>query len=174
MAYTFCEKMETGEIAKLMHCPLESRDFNRVAQWLRGLESEARVSFLKEHFEHSSSYRLAISTINNRAEAFEILGFGLDAILSAHSQRTKFMAQFGITKLGAKRTIAEIASRIDTQPHVVDMGLYWMPSMIPKADPAWNSLMELQKKADELKIIRPTQHNIHSDGRVTFTDRYKD
>lgn len=143
-----------------MQRPLESRDFNQVAQWLRGTESEARVCFLKEHFDHSASYRLAISTINNRDEALEILRFGLDAIRSAHSQQTKAMAQFGVTKLGGKRTISEIASRIGTQPHVVDMALYWMPSMIPKEDPARKPLKALRKQAEELEIIRPTRRTL--------------
>lgn len=166
--------MDEDEATKLMQRPLESRDFNRVAQWLRGTESESRVSYLKEYFDHSASYRLAISTINSRDEAFEILRFGLDTIHSAHSQRTKAMAEFGVTKLGGRRTIAEIASRIETQPHLVDMALYWMPSMIPKEDPAQKLLKDLQKRADELGIIRPTRRTVHPDGSVTFADRYGD
>lgn len=164
--------MDADEASKLMQRPLESRDFNRVAQWLRGAESESRVRFLKEHFDHSASYRLAISTINRRDEACEILRFELDAIHSAHSQRTKAMAEFGVTKLGGRRTIAEIASRVATQPHVVDMALYWMPSMIPEEDPARKLLKDLQKQADELGIIRPTRRTVQPDGSVTFADRY--
>lgn len=166
--------MDTDEAAKLMQHPLESRDFNRMAQWLRGTEGEARVSFLREHLDHSAGYRLAISAINNRDEAFEILRFGLDGIHSANSQRTKALAQFGITKLGAKRTIAEIASRIDAQPHVVDMALYWLPSMIPKDDPARKPLIALQRQADQLGVIRPARRTVHLDGSITFTDRYGD
>lgn len=166
--------MDANDAVRLIQRRLESRDFNRVAQWLRGIEGEARIEFLKQHFDHSASYRLAISTINNREEAYEILRFGLDAIRSANSQRTKAMAQFGVTKLGARRTVAEIASRIDTQPHVVDMALYWMPSMISKEDPARKPLKELQKRANESGIIRPVRRTVHPDGSVTFADRYGD
>ena len=84
------------------------------------------------------------------------------------------MVQFGITKLGSKRAVAEIASRIDTQPPVVDMALYWIPTMIPKDDRARTPIEELQNRADELGIIRPTRRIDHSDGSVTFADRYGD
>jgi hypothetical protein len=164
--------MDANEAAILMQRPLESRDFNQVAQWLRGTESASRVAFLKVHFDHSASSRLALSAINNRDEAFEILRFGLDGIHTAHSQRTRVMVQFGVTKLGGKRTIAEIASRIESQPHVVDMALYWIPSMIARDDPAREPLEELQKRAEELGVIRPVRRTVHPDGRVTFADRY--
>ncbi len=157
-----------------MRRPLEARDFNQIAQWLRRAESDTRVSFLTDHIAHSAIYRLAISTINNRTEAYQFLRFGLDSIHSAHSQKTKAVAQFGVTKLGGKRTIAEIASRINSQPHVVDMALYWLPSMISRKDPAYFPLQDLRKRAAELGITKPARRTVNSDGSVTFSDRYAD
>lgn len=113
-----------------------------------------------------------MSSINSRSEAFDLFKRGLDDITSAHSAKTKICTHFGVAKLGAKSAIAEIASRIDSQPHVVDMALYWLPSMIAKDTPAFTVLEMLQIQAEDKNIIKPVRSIKGSDGRITYADRY--
>ena len=159
---------------KLMLNPLETPDFKGVANWLRNCSSEERVLFLKRHFDHRASYRLAISTVNNRNEAAELVQFGLDAFVKPHSQQTKGIIQFGIVKIGVSQTVAAIAERIDSQPHVVDMGLYWFPRIVSDADLKGSRFADLQHDATEKGIIRPPRRIEHPDGTVTYADRYAD
>ena len=164
--------MDAKKAAELMERPLDSREFNNLASWLREVDGRERTCFLKEHFSNSASYRLATSVINKRDEAYEIVRFGLDSIHTANSQRTKAAVEFGIKKLGPKRTIAEVATRINSQPHVVDMALYWMPSMIEEGDLALPDLKELKRVALEADVIRPTRETRQTDGSTLYSDRY--
>ncbi|MCP4886328.1 MAG: hypothetical protein GY904_06915 [Planctomycetaceae bacterium] len=157
-----------------MTVPLETPDFNDVASWLRTCSADERVQFLKRHFNHRASYRLAISTINNRKEALELVRFGLDAITKPHSQQTKGIVQFGIVKIGLSRTISEISNRIDNQPHVVDMAVYWIPRLVPETELKLSRFTDLQHEAQEKGIIRPPRRIEHPDETVTCADRYAD
>jgi hypothetical protein len=159
---------------KLMLTPLETPDFKEVANWLRNCTSEERVLSLKRHFDHRASYRLAISSVNNRKEAAELVQFGLDAIVKPHSQQTKSIIQFGIVKIGVSRTVSAIAERIESQPHVVDMAVYWFPRLVSDADLNRSRFADLQHKAQEKGIIRPPRRIEHPDGTVTYADRYAD
>jgi len=164
--------MPPDEIHQLMLKPLESRDFNRIAKWLRQASSAERMEFLNLHFTHSSFWRLATSCINNRAEADTFFNKGLDDISSAQSQKTKICVQFGVSKLGAKRAISIIGSRIDSQPYMVDMALYWLPTMLDREQRAAAGFVSLLKEAEEKNIIKPVKRTVSANGRITYSDRY--
>lgn len=164
--------MPSDEFHFLMRKPLESRDFNRIAKWLRQSSSAERMEFLNLHFDHSSFWRLAASCVNNRAEAGTLFSKGLDDIRSAHSQKTKICVRFGVSKLGAKRAISVIASRIDSQPYMVDMALYWLPTMLDREQMAAAGFVSLQKDAEQKKIIKPVKRNVSATGKATYSDRY--
>ncbi|MBE2283300.1 MAG: hypothetical protein IAE77_07545 [Prosthecobacter sp.] len=166
--------MDVIEADQLLQRPLESKDFNRLAKWLREISDSIRLDFFRRHLHlsHPAFWRLATSCINSRAEAFDLFKRGLDDIVSAHSQKTKICTQFGVAKLGAKRAIAVIAARIDSQPHVVDMALYWLPCMISKDAPTFALLKALQAEAERTNIIKPTRRIEGVGGSVTYADRY--
>ncbi len=166
--------MDAAEADNMMGSTLQTPVFDRIASWLRTLDGRERVQFLKRHFNHNASYRLAISTINNRNEAIELVRFGLDAIVKPHSQQTKGIVQFGLIKIGPARTISEISNRIDSQPHVVDMALYWLPRLIQESELPRSQFEELAQKAHEKGIIKPMRRIEHSDGTFTYADRYGD
>lgn len=159
---------------KLMLTSLETPDFNDVSDWLRRCSPEDRVRFLKRHFNHRASYPLAISTVNNRKEAAELVQFGLDAIVKPHSQQTKGIIQFGILKIGVSRTVSAIAARIENQPHVVDMAIYWFRRLVSDSDLIRSQFADLQQQAEKKGIIRPPRRIEHPDGTVTYADRYAD
>lgn len=166
--------MDVDEADQLLQKPLEPRDYNRLAQWLRVTSEQTRMQFFQKHLHscHSAFWRLATSCINSRSGALDLFKRGLDGILSPNSTMTRICTRFGVAKLGAKRAIAEIESRIDTQPHVVDMALYWLPSMIAIDDPSFALLKALQVKAEDKNIIKPVRRMQSEDGRITFADRY--
>ncbi|MBK1790052.1 hypothetical protein [Persicirhabdus sediminis] len=165
--------MDAIEAAKLMGKNLESRELNLISSWLRQEESAFRVSFLIDAIGHTAIWRLATSTINDRREALEIYKLGLDRIHSAHSQLTMKWVKFGVTKLGPRRAIAEIAKRMDSQPYVVDMALYWLPSLIGGDRSGCDMMKQLQAAASEAGIIRPVRSEKQADGSVLFRDRYE-
>ena len=165
-------KMNADQAADLMRKSLASHEFNEVAKWLRSEVSGVRMDFLRERINHSAILRLAMSCVNDRGEAQELFRLGLDSIMYANSQKTKLWTQFGVTKIGAKRAITEISNRVDSQPHVVDMALYWLPSMIPEGDSSRDSLVQLQNLAKRLDLIKPVRKTVHEDGSITFSDRY--
>jgi hypothetical protein len=167
--------MDFEQAAELIEPPFGGREFNAVAKWLRGVSSEVRLAFLRPRFLLSSTaYRLAISTVNKSAEATELLRLGLDRIQSPNSTSTKAMVKFGVMKLGARRTIKELAARMESQPHVVDMAVYWLPTLISMEDPGWESFKELSQRAQTLGIIRPVRRLMGSDGKLEYGDRYAD
>ena len=164
--------MPPDEFHHLMRKPLESRDFNRIAKWLRQASSTERMEFLIQHFNHSSFWRLATSCINSRDEAGTLFNKGLDDICSAHSQKTKICVRFGISKLGAKRAISVIGSRIDSQPYMVDMALYWLPTMLDREQLEASGFVSLLKEAEQKSIIKPVKQTVSTRGKVTYSDRY--
>ena len=166
--------MDVIEADQLLQRPLESKDFNRLAKWLRESAESIRLDFFRRHLRlsHPAFWRLATSSINSRGEAFELFKRGLDEIVSAHSQKTKICTQFGVAKLGVKRAIAEIAARIDSQPHVVDIALYWLLCMISKDAPTFVLLEALQAEAESKNIIKPVRRIEGVGGKVTYADRY--
>ena len=164
--------MDATEAAKLMDKNLESREFNLISSWLRQEKSSSRVSFLIDSIGHTAIWRLATSTINDRREALELYKLGLDRIHSAHSQLTMKWVRFGVTKLGPRRAIAEIAKRLDSQPYVVDMALYWLPSLVGGDQSGDYMIKQLQAAASEADAIRPVRSEIQADGTVLFRDRY--
>lgn len=166
--------MHTIEANQLMQRPLEGKDSNRLAKWLRESPEAERMDFFRRHLHtsHPAFWKLAMSSINSRSEAFDLFKRGLDDITSADSSKTKICTHFGVAKLGAKRAIAEIASRIDSQPHVVDMALYWLPRMVSEHAPAFDALEALQTKAENKNIIKPVRRIKGADGKITYADRY--
>ncbi|SHJ71087.1 hypothetical protein SAMN02745181_2408 [Rubritalea squalenifaciens DSM 18772] len=164
--------MDEAEASRLVQKPLHQRDFDRVALWLKGLESEQRVRFITSHLDFLPTYRLAISVVNDRRENFAILNAAIDAIDEVFSQRVRAVVKLGVKKVGARRTVKVIESCIESRPEMVDMAIYWLHAFVPQADTARSDLNALKEKAKKLGIIRPPVTTICPDGRVLFHDRF--
>lgn len=158
---------------KVMDPRLDQREFNRVAAWLRTAEPTVRLQFLRDCIGlRGPMLRLATSVVNARNEALDLFQRGLNTIQVPNSTATKLWLRFGVTKLGARRAIQEIRDRIDTQPHVVDMAIYWLPSMLTRETAGHQELDALVVLAKSKKIIRPVVQIKMPDGSTLYGDRY--
>ncbi|MDJ0708821.1 MAG: hypothetical protein QNJ14_00455 [Woeseiaceae bacterium] len=166
--------MDTESAHAIMSRVLETNEFNEISRWLRNLDGGSRIEFLICWCDNRAIWRLATSTINKRDEAREFLVHMLNRIDLADSQKTKHCVEFGVAKIGARRVIAEIASRIDSQPHVVDMAVYHLKGILRNDGSGREELDNLTKAAQDKGILRPAVSETRPDGTVVFKDRYGD
>lgn len=154
---------------------IESRDFNRIASYLRTCESVQRMAFLEACIKGDGPVvRMALSTVNSAKEASKLFRIGLESIQTPDSTTTKRWVEFGVKKLGARKTIRAIRDFLESKPHVVDMAVYWLPSMIAKDAPGWMELKELSVAATKAGAIKASMTSTTPDGKVLFHDCYSD
>lgn len=157
----------------LMRDRMQQVDFDRILSWLRGAESDARVSFIARWSADAPVItRLATSAINDAGEALAVVQAALDAITHANSQRTKHWCQFAVTKLGPRKALRVIRGLFESRPHVVDMACYWLPTMISQQDTAYPELQTLVRDADSAGVIKPTVTSVGPNGQRLYHDRY--
>jgi hypothetical protein len=165
--------MEPFDPEEVSTATMESPRLNELKAWLRREVTQVRMDFLKRCIElRGAGAGLATSVVNDKVEAVDLFRTGLASITTPHSQTTRAWIEFGVTKLGARRVIRELEPLMDSLPHVVDMALYWLPTMIPKKAPGFREMRNLKREAMKNGVVRPPRQTAGDDGTILFHDRY--
>lgn len=76
------------------------------------------------------SISVAVRSINKPDLAEEVFLFALPT----SSQYLKFLLRFAIQKMGPRRTVEVLASAISGDSKLLDLSLYWLPSLLEEKD----------------------------------------
>lgn len=149
-------ELKAADYAKL---PRDSRRERETAQQLRQWSEEERYEFVKELLGHDelAGLRMASSTLQQKGHFEGILERGLR---TADASSVSHWLECVVPKLGFRKVVLIMSSKVETDFETVKKALYWLPRHRPQNDPrADAALSALKTKVRDVEIVKDRGRN---------------
>ena len=129
------------EIKDYLHRPRDSKRERDLLQRLRQLPEEVRYDIVRKLLQQDKGIGLLMASGSLRQKRYfeEILEMGFK---EGDASTILPWLECAVPKLGFRKVILSLDSRMDTDPVAVDNALYWMPRFKPQNDPKADLALE--------------------------------
>lgn len=149
-------ELKAEEYAKL---PRDSRRERETAQQLRQWPEEDRYQFVKELLGHDelAGLRMASSTLQQKSHFESLLERSLR---TADASSISHWLECVVPKLGFRKVVLMMSSKIETDFDAVKKALYWLPKYKPQTDVrADAALTALKTKVRSVEAVKHMGRN---------------
>jgi hypothetical protein len=132
-------------IEESLSSPQDSRRDTRIVEILRGMDRFEAVEILKVMVEEGcpNTFHIAKKVLGSRKVAEPFFIFGLKR---ADASSIGAWLEFAIPRIGLRRVIGNLKKQQAENPKIINMALYWLPSLIDEKD---SKLIEDLKREDD-------------------------
>ncbi len=144
-----------SEIDEYSLHPRDSRRERELLCRLRAMPEEARFNIVRRLLLQNKQMGLLMASGALQQPRYfeEILEMGLKV---GNASTILPWLECAVPKLGFRRVVSSLSSRIETEPEAVANAVYWMPRFKPQNDPkaeqAWDNLKARQVNAERERV----------------------